>query len=45
MTYEGLIQQRRIKTYNASEKEIRRLLEIAARDLSAAVEMIDFHPD
>jgi uncharacterized protein (UPF0332 family) len=45
MTYEKLIRQRRIKAYNASEKEIQRLLEIASRDLSTAESMIDVNPD
>lgn len=45
MIDKGLIEQRMIKSYKASEKEIRSLLEIAARDLSAVKEMIDIDPD
>ncbi len=45
MTYEGLIKQGLIKAYNASEKEIRSLLEIASRDLSTAENMVSINPD
>lgn len=45
MTYERLIKQGRIKTYDASEKEIRSLLEIASRDLSTAKNMVSINPD
>lgn len=45
MTYERLIQQRRIKAYEASDKEIRSLLEIAARDLATAESLVDVNPD
>ncbi len=45
MTYERLIKQGRIKAYDASEKEIRSLLEIASRDLSTAKNMVSINPD
>ncbi|MEA1976976.1 MAG: HEPN domain-containing protein [Chloroflexota bacterium] len=45
MTYERLIKQGLIKTYAASEKEIRSLLEIATRDLSTAENMVGINPD
>ncbi len=45
MTYEKLINQRRIKAYEASEKEIQILLEIASRDLSTAENTLEIDPD
>ena len=36
MPYEQLVQQRRIKLYQARPEEIRKLLRVAARDLAAA---------
>ena len=45
MAYEKLLKQGRIKKYDASEKEIQRLLEIAARDLSTARSMVSIDTD
>jgi uncharacterized protein (UPF0332 family) len=45
MAYERLIKQGRIKSYNASEQEIRNLLEIAARDLSTAEGVLSIDPN
>lgn len=45
MTYERLIKQGLIKAYDASEKEIRSLLEIASRDLSTAENMVSINQD
>ncbi len=45
MAYERLIKQGRIKSYNASEQEIRSLLEIAARDLSTAEGVLSIDPN
>ena len=45
MTYENLIQRRRIQTYKASESEIQGLLEIAARDLSTAQSILNSNAD
>jgi uncharacterized protein (UPF0332 family) len=45
MTYERLIKDRRIKAYKSSEMEIKRLLEIAKRDLATAESMVDINPD
>lgn len=45
MTYDKLIQRRKMKAYEADEREIRSLLEIAARDLATAESMVDVNPD
>jgi uncharacterized protein (UPF0332 family) len=45
MPYERLIKQGLIKAYRASEREIRSLLKIASRDLSAAESMVGIDPD
>ena len=45
MAYERLIKQGRIKSYNASEQEIRSLLKIAARDLSTAEGVLSIDSD
>ncbi len=45
MPYERLIKGGRIRPYDASEQEIRSLLEIAARDLATAQRTISIDPD
>ncbi len=45
MTYKSLIKQRRIKAYDANEKEIQRFLEIASWDLTTAESTIEVNPD
>jgi len=45
MPYEQLLNQRRIQPYNATKTEIKRLLDIAERDLSTAQSIISKDPD
>lgn len=45
MPYERLIKSNRIKPYRASQPEIKQLLQLAKRDLSAAVRNLEEAPD
>jgi uncharacterized protein (UPF0332 family) len=45
MPYEKLINSSRIKPYHASKTEIKRLLQVATRDINAAIRNLDEDPD
>ena len=45
MPYDHLIKSKRIKPYRASQSEIKQLLQLAKRDLSAAMRNLEEAPD